>query len=487
MRNQYETFPEITIEEFDAIQEDHEFSGSYQAKKRGLIRRYEQKATRRRRLFGLPPAAAAAMVLGLCTVTAFAGVSVYQFVVKQKSTYSVEAGLRLQTIADLKEVDEVSLSFGFIPEDMELSGKGTYKYISEENDRGYYVDTIIVDTEGSWTENYVFDSRTLTVGERESLLVETGDTADATEEWKQYDLLISFPEYQRIVKVWGWGHVNEEELIKVGENIEMQSTGNKLAVADQATWSQYLTYKAADLTAPGVTKEKDLSATAKEMDNLHQLGESFILTDGQGIDGSLVKVSAKVTGMELADDVSLLQAQYVEASWKELLDGNGKIGAAELRFKKYGDGIDTLNRIVYTEIVPMKMVYVTMELKNEGLSDLPEYGFLGSLMRILPEGKQWRIPELGDNVNVSEAYDSVEYASPGLGFEEMFYWDVEGKRPIEKNYITNFAAGDTKEVHMAWLVPADQTDHMYLNLGDNWQEFSESDLELGYVELTKNK
>ncbi len=57
----------------------------------------------------------------------------------------------------------------------------------------------------------------------------------------------------------------------------------------------------------------------------------------------------------------------------------------------------------------------------------------------------------------------------------------------EKNYITNFAAGDTREVHIAWLVPADETDQLYLNLGDNWQEFNQSDLDLGYVELSINR
>ena len=40
---------------------------------------------------------------------------------------------------------------------------------------------------------------------------------------------------------------------------------------------------------------------------------------------------------------------------------------------------------------------------------------------------------------------------------------------------------------MAWLVPAVQTDQLYLNLGDNWQEFDKSDLEPGYVELIKNR
>ena len=486
MRNQYDTFPEISIEEFDAITEDHEFSNTYKARKRGLIRKYQRKAEPGKKLFGLTPAAAAAMIFGLCTVTAFAGVSIYQFVVQQKSAYSMEAGLQLQTIADLKEVDEVSLSFGFIPEDMELSGKGTYTYISEENDRGYYVDTIVVDTEGSWTENYVFNAKTLSVGERESLLVETGETADDADEWKQYDLLISFPEYQRIVKVWGWGHVNEEELIKVGENIEMQPTGNKVAVSDQATWSQYLTYKTADLSAPAA-EERDLTSTEKEMNNLHQIGETFVQTDSQSADGISVKVSAKVTGMELADNVSLLQPQYIEDSWKEILDANGQIGSAALQFKTYGDGVDTLGRIVHTESVPMKLVYVTMELKNEGISDLPEYGFGGSLMRILHEGNRWRIPKLGDNVQVGETYDSVEYTTPCLGFNEMFYWDIDGTHPTEKNYITNFAAGDTKEVHMAWLIPEDETDHLYLNLGDNWQEFNRSDLELGYVELSVNR
>ena len=485
MRNTFETFPEITIEEFDAITEDHEFSNAYKARKAGLIRQYKAKRSSHKHLIGLPPAAAAAVIFGLCTVTAFAGVGIYRFVVNQKSAYSVEAGLSTEHLADLKKVDEVTLAIGYIPEDMEKTDKGNYYFMAEDGQRGYYIDTIVVDTEGSWTENYVEEANTVSVGGREGLLLLTDTSGEAENDWKQYNLFVSYPEYDRLVKIWGWGHAEKEELLKIGESIEMQPTGRKVAVSDQAVWSQYLAYKGTNLTVEA-NEALNLNASDQDMKNLHQIGESFILSEGTDIDGNAFKVEAKVTGVQISEDLSLLQPEYIQDSWKSLLDTKGKIGCAELQFKKQGDGVDSMNKVVYTESVPMKLVYVTMELSNTGASDLKEYGFNGSLMRIEHDGSQWRIPALGENVKVPEEYDDVKYNTPLLGFEEMHYWEIEGNHATEKNYITDFAAGDSREILMAWIVPADLTNNLYLNMGDSWRGFIASDLELGYVELGLN-
>lgn len=64
---------------------------------------------------------------------------------------------------------------------------------------------------------------------------------------------------------------------------------------------------------------------------------------------------------------------------------------------------------------------------------------------------------------------------------EMGYSDVTGGARYN-NYIPEILPGETKEVHLAWLVTEDNLDHMYLELNGS-SLFSEETLATGLVKL----
>lgn len=64
---------------------------------------------------------------------------------------------------------------------------------------------------------------------------------------------------------------------------------------------------------------------------------------------------------------------------------------------------------------------------------------------------------------------------------EMGYSDVTGGARYN-NYILEILPGETKEVHLAWLVTEDNLDHMYLELNGS-SLFSEETLATGLVKL----
>ena len=67
---------------------------------------------------------------------------------------------------------------------------------------------------------------------------------------------------------------------------------------------------------------------------------------------------------------------------------------------------------------------------------------------------------------------------------EMIYYDVRGGER-ENNYLKNIQPGETKVVHMAWVVTEEELSDLYisLNTSSGGYEFSESSLKTGYVDI----
>ena len=68
----------------------------------------------------------------------------------------------------------------------------------------------------------------------------------------------------------------------------------------------------------------------------------------------------------------------------------------------------------------------------------------------------------------------------------MWYFDVHGGER-DNNYIDQLKSGETKVVHMAWLVPEEELEFLYLSLDTmgGASEFDEHALQVGYVDIRK--
>lgn len=67
-------------------------------------------------------------------------------------------------------------------------------------------------------------------------------------------------------------------------------------------------------------------------------------------------------------------------------------------------------------------------------------------------------------------------------YGEMWYYDVHGGER-HNNYITNLKAGETATVHMAWLVPEEELDCLYLNLDTHGGAYEIDPAGIGYVDI----
>ena len=249
-----------------------------------------------------------------------------------------------------------------------------------------------------------------------------------------------------------------------------------VALADLPVWSRFAAYKNGDFDDPQTVEPgRKVVATLEEMSQLHAIGEPFT-ANMYSSDGFPIEITVK--DATVFDDLTpLTNKEQIPDDWLSLIGADGKLKTDDLLYVQYGDGENSLNTIVKREPKSLKLVQVTVQYKNTGDSDLENVIFFGSTMRLHREGDNWKIA-------MNDAYEDVYHETGSLDSGEMRYYDVTGGER-NNNYISELRAGQSQDVHMAWIVDADSLDQIYLNLSPsaNWNSFSEEDLKMGYVDL----
>ena len=222
---------------------------------------------------------------------------------------------------------------------------------------------------------------------------------------------------------------------------------------------------------------------AKEaMQDTHAVGESFSVENKAA--GENKGLTAKVSRVQVSDDLSLLEPSLIDEDLKKETDGNGRLRPATIQYIKEG-GLDALSEVVKSREVAQKLVYVTVEYTNTGSSELKDVLFVGSLARIVEDGAQMRMSSGWSYEEPSDADEWTYAANRGLSsFSDMMYYDVRGGER-NNNYIAAIQPGETAAVHMAWIVTEEELDRLYVSL-DTYGgagEFTDTALDMGYVDI----
>ena len=449
---------DMKIEEFDAISDEHAFSDTFRMEQKRLIRTYREKERRSRKFLGLPKVAAAALICLLGAGTAYAAVHLIHLEAEKKAQYSVEVQMEKEggsDVTELAEIPKLAVSFGYLPEGMKESEKGEYFYISEDGEKGYYTSLLAADDAANWTETFVTNAEKMTIREHEALLVEMQPVAQ--KEHMQMDLYISYPEYDQIAYIWGWGSCSREEILQIAENMTLEDTGEVIPIAEAATWSNFAKYRSGAFNEEISESGEYRTTAADEKVEIHQIGERIRpkAADGE-IQQTAGSIEARVADVQVADDLSLLAgSDSIPEEWLELTGEDG--------------------------IMRDELVYVTVEYTNTGAEDLTDVWFISSLVQMVHEGDLWRIVEPGDDAD-GEA-DYAYYKTGLIGPEEMVWYDVHGGER-NNNYIPSLKAGESQSVHMAWIADADSLQDLYLIINELGSHvFSPAPNPYGFVDL----
>ena len=415
----------------------------------------------------------------LCSGTAYAAVKLYLQYRKEEAhtaTVALSGGLLQSENAIPTEVPVVEQIIGYIPDGLiaDYKGEGSFKSVTE--DYGYFIgEPLFADTVDPLHIAFLQEIESIRVGEYDGLYTKQSFSSDRTWSWQRVYIL--YPEVHRIVSVVGWGRAPREELLQIAESIDLVETGETVPASSLSAWSE--TVENLNTQYEQLTENADaegkVTATATEMCNLHGTGEAFPVKK----DGSLL---ATVTDVQFFDDFSpLAREDQIQESWLSLLDENGKIGSAVMTYIKPGDGVNTMNEVIKTEAHPLKLVYVTVDYRNNTGQDMENVWFFGGLMALEEANGSYRIlnDEFADGTHGKYLDQSM------IGSCELPYCDVTGGER-NNNYIPEIKAGESATVHMAWLVEEEKLDKLFIsiNAGPAYT-FNDAILDVGLVDLNK--
>jgi len=340
------------------------------------------------------------------------------------------------------------------------------------------------------SETNVVDSEELELGGHYALWLEKEYLDDGSENTTQ-KLYILYPEVWRILTIYSMnGEVTKDELLAVAEGLIVTGSEETMLLADSYTIDERETDYEPDLD---FDYEENGAYTMVEAaaveENLHQIGDAFEISaysKSEADEESHHTVSVRVSDAQVSDNMSILgddwQSIVASGSYTKDLqtyaDEDGNLLPVQIEYVKEGDGVDSLNTVVKTEEVEMKLICATIEFTNNGDANLHNILYNADLITLTEDGDG--MIAIYDRSTLEEG--DWDYATISSGYP-MDYYTAGGEGTNGSNYITDLLAGETVTVTVAWLVRADEMSYLYLNMEGGSDLIYAEDLATGYVDF----
>lgn len=460
--------------------------------------RNRKKPVRKMVIVGL----AAAMALG---TTVFAGTKIYRMYSQQVGNYGVQVKIGETdkpeqenalpngeaetdggslTGDTVLEIPDIKVKLNYLPEGMVQWEETKYHYETDTELQGgisfvvYAMDT--GDDAFQILDKNVVSEEKIRISEHDGVYLELQRDAGGSTYARLY---VFYPESHHVMEMMIGPDVSREEAIKIAEGMELVEleAGETPEVGMNVAWST-----AFQAEAETEVETEFQGNRIAEMKNTHQIGEAFssefFAQDENGESLHTDSITAKVTSVQVADDLSPLNgSEYIDDSWLNAVDENGRLLPDEIRYIKRGDGIDTLDEIVKTEQAAQKLVLVTMDYTNTGERTLKNVLISNGLIPICENQDGYSIYDRGAG-DEQTPWDKVE--SMGVAWcGEMGFFNWRTEYGNGGNYIGEISPGETVTLQMAWIVDEDQLEYLYMAVNSYTYAFTEEGLKTGYVDI----
>ena len=434
----------------------------------------------------------ASMVAALALATTVCAGVVYQMHNQKVGKYGVKTQIEgPQTVAGSTEGKEkevtgyVRLEASYLPDGMVQSEEGKYSF--EDNYAQGGISMLVYKlTPGeaiSDIENTgIAMSEETQIGGRPAVYMEEAEGEESAASAKK--LYVIYAEYNYLLEMFIFPDVSKDEAFQIAEGISITPTeetdgANVMQVCD---WNE--SGNEAEKGEEVTESDVRISFPKSEMKNMHTIGEEFSLE--QNGNEETPGLTATISDVQLFDNIRILPESMLVEDTKAAFDENGNLLPMEVKYIKSGDGINTIDEVVDMKEIPMKIVYVTVEYKNNGNTTLSNVMFNGGIAFLTERGNEMQFdgytnekPEAGDT------WDYVDEDYVGFG-QEHYLMDVYGGER-HNNYIDTLKSGETVIVHMAFKVPEEKLSEMYLtlsNCGGSYY-YDATSMELGYVDIRR--
>lgn len=437
----YELAEKIALDDFDKLEEQHEFSHTYTRKKKLFMEEMKlkdekpQKKRKKHRML----IAAACLLIGMPT-TVFGAVKVYNMIV-QKQNYEVNVSVSNK---DSKKSDKwYKLKIGKLPENMEAIDDSAMKYSFKDNYAMGGFSFVL------WRVGGNSDFPTLYSKSYEEKEINGKKAVIVHRENGNKDLMFNrviflyFEEEGIMLQSYIGNDINEEQMIDVLGSISLEPTSKEKSSYISDYDKKYFSQESK------TTKVIPLKKDSKRLFHIGQKVPVTISMDNSQIEYVIEKV-------EVFDSIKdFKQENFNELgleilSKNQALDQEGQLIPYRRDVYKLGNGKDSIHKLVETKLINPKFVYLKTTVKNIGKKSTEEIYMHPSIKQLKFEGNAWNYAKEDGIAEKNIMTGEVDYLEPH-GDGKSFY-NIGSIRP-----------GQTMKVNLGYFVDEDKLDSIFLD------------------------
>ena len=246
--------------------------------------------------------------------------------------------------------------------------------------------------------------------------------------------------------------VSEEQMMKVIANTSLEPTSKKNA-------SMTVDYDASQLSKVNEAKESKETRVIplkKDSKQLFSIGQTVPVTIEQGVNGTKSNLEYVIEKVEIFDSIKDFKQEIFNELGLEILSKNKVLDQTRelLPYKrnvyKVGNGKDSIDQLVESNLVNLKFVYLTTTVKNTGKQATEEIYMHPSLQELKPENNAWNYAGKAGINEASIITGEVDYLEPH-GSGKSFY------------NIGSIQPGQTMKINLGYFVDEDKLDSIFLD------------------------
>ncbi|QWH16176.1 DUF4367 domain-containing protein [Bacillus mycoides] len=444
-KEMYDLAEKIALDDFDKLEEQHEFSHTYTRKKKVFMEEMKlkgeqpQKKRKRHRML----IAAACLLIGMPT-TVFGAVKVYDMIVR-KQNYEVNVSV---TNKEPKKIDKwYKLKIGKLPENMEAIDDSAMKYSFKDNyaKGGFSFALRRVGENTDFQTLYSKSYEEKEINGRKAVIVhkETGNNNVMFDR----KVFLFFEKEGIMLESYIGSDVNEEQMMDVLGNISLEPTSKENA-------SHIVDYDKNRSSKADEPKKTSVIPLKKDSKRLFNIGQKIPVTIEQITDSS--KLEYVIEKVEVFDSIKdFKQENFYELGLEVLgknkaLDPTGKLIPYRRDVYKLGNGKDSIDKLAESKLVNPKFVYLTTTVKNIGTKSTEEIYMHPAVKLLKSEGNAWNYAKEDGIAEKNIMTSEVGYLEPH-GNGKSFY------------NIGSISPGQTMQVNLGYFVDEDKLNSIFLD------------------------
>lgn len=404
---------------------------------------------------------------------------------------------QLDTLTDADSIFhcKVKIDYDYIPDAYEKASDGSEMFYYQSQDASGIMDGKVfgvtlyrINYGNSISINNISSISNVQVnGKNEQIYYISRKASGKSNDVFDKELILSFDDYGYVVQLFSMYNISEEELVKIAEGIHLEKSDAAQAtvVSDGQNISLF------NINKSFRVKQNEYIENTSDGNNFLDIHEAFYGVGNAGENEMPQNLQFTVEGYGVTNDASdiIVDDFDSEMDYQAFMDTyigeDGQLLEYMRTVTNYNTSDGSEGEILENDIVDMKLVYVTIKVKNISAIEVTNADIRPFLLCLKEcyDGYTtiWNKSGYGDD---SKALENAFYCSKNPETQ------LEDTNNTEKFYNHNeymIEPGEEYEYTVGYIVDSDRTNHMVLEFCHDAQEFDLSANSIKFVKLFYNE